>query len=92
MKKTEKPKPKGRKPAEGDQRQFLTTMDPEVIKGVKLAAIEDDTTASIVLGNGRERMAGATRLEGEEDLTAILLSSERVWKSKKGAGEKCCRR
>jgi hypothetical protein len=49
MKKMEKPKPKGRKPAEGDRRQFLTTMDPEVIKGVKLAAIEDDTTASIVL-------------------------------------------
>jgi hypothetical protein len=49
MKKTEKPKSKGRKPAEGDRRQFLTTMDPEVIKGVKLAAIEDDTTASMVL-------------------------------------------
>jgi hypothetical protein len=49
MKKTEKPKPKGRKPAEGDRRQFLTTIDQEVIKGVKLAAIEDDTTASVVL-------------------------------------------
>jgi hypothetical protein len=37
---------KGRKPAEGAKRQFLTTMDPEVIKAIKTAAIEDDTTAS----------------------------------------------
>ena len=37
---------KGRKPAEGDKRQFLLTMDPEVIKNIKLAAIEDDTSAS----------------------------------------------
>lgn len=48
MKKPAKSK-KGRKPPEGHKRQFLTTMDPEVIKGVKLAAIEDDTTASVVL-------------------------------------------
>jgi len=31
-------------------------------------------------------MAGATRLEGEEDLTAILLSSERVWNSNRAQG------
>lgn len=45
---TEKKTPlrKGRKPAEGDKRQFLLTMDPEVIKNIKLAAIEDDTSAS----------------------------------------------
>ncbi len=41
-----KPLRKGRKPAEGDKRQFLLTMDPEVIKNIKLAAIEDDTSAS----------------------------------------------
>jgi hypothetical protein len=33
---------KGRKPAEGDKRQFLTTMDREVI-AVKKAAIEEDS-------------------------------------------------
>jgi hypothetical protein len=49
MRKPTKPKPKGRKPAEGDKRQFLTTMHPEVIKGVKLAAIEEDTSASVIL-------------------------------------------
>ena len=37
---------KGRKPPEGSKRQFLVTMDPEVIKAIKTAAIEDDTTAS----------------------------------------------
>jgi hypothetical protein len=37
---------KGRKPPDGAKRQFLTTMDPEVIKAIKTAAIEDDTTAS----------------------------------------------
>ena len=49
MGKAEKPKPKGRKPPEGDKRQFLTTMDPKVIKSIKLAAIEADTTASAIL-------------------------------------------
>jgi len=48
-KKPKKPKRKGRKPPEGDKRQFLTTMDPEVIKAVKLAAIEDETSASLIL-------------------------------------------
>jgi hypothetical protein len=37
---------KGRKPPEGDKRQFLVTMGPETIK---TAAIEDDTTASEVM-------------------------------------------
>jgi hypothetical protein len=49
MKKPTKPKPKGRKPAEGDKRQFLTTMDPDVIKSIKLAAIEEETSASVIL-------------------------------------------
>ena len=49
MKKPTKPKPKGRKPAEGDKRQFLTTMDPDVIKAIKMAAIEDETSASVIL-------------------------------------------
>lgn len=37
---------KGRKPPEGEKRQFLATMNPEVIKAIKLAAIEDDKSAS----------------------------------------------
>jgi hypothetical protein len=49
MKEPKKPLPKGRKPAEGNKRQFLTTMDPEVIKAVKLAAIEKETSASVIL-------------------------------------------
>jgi hypothetical protein len=38
---------KGRKPAEGEKRQILLTMDPEIIKKIKLAAIEDDSSASV---------------------------------------------
>lgn len=44
-----KPLRRGRKPAEGDKRKFLATMDPEIIKALKLAAIEDDTSASEAL-------------------------------------------
>jgi hypothetical protein len=40
---------RGRKPAEGDKRKFLATLDPEVIKAMKLAAIEDETSASEIL-------------------------------------------
>jgi hypothetical protein len=37
-----RPLREGRKPAEGHKRQFLLTMDhPEVIKAIKLAAIEN---------------------------------------------------
>jgi hypothetical protein len=49
MKEPEKLVRKGLKPAEGDKRQFLTTMDPEVIKSVKKAAIEEETSASVIL-------------------------------------------
>jgi len=44
-----KPLRKGRKPAEGDKRQFLATLDPELIKAIKLAAIEDETSASEIV-------------------------------------------
>ena len=37
---------RGRKPAEGDKRNSLQTLDPEVVKAMKLAAIGDDTSAS----------------------------------------------
>jgi hypothetical protein len=46
MTESEKTRLKGRKPPEGDKRQFLVTMGPETIKAIKTAAIEDDTTAS----------------------------------------------
>jgi len=46
----EKPARKGRKAAgAANKRQFLTTMAPDVIKAVKQAALEDDTTASVIL-------------------------------------------
>lgn len=47
--KAERPIWKGRKPAEGDERQFLATMDPDVIKPIKLAAVEDEKSASEIL-------------------------------------------
>jgi Ribbon-helix-helix protein, copG family len=37
---------KGRKPPPGDKRQFLTSIDPEVIRAIKQAAIGLDKTAS----------------------------------------------
>jgi hypothetical protein len=49
MAEQKKPLRRGRKPADGDKRKFLATMDPEIIKALKLAAIEDDTTASEAL-------------------------------------------
>jgi hypothetical protein len=49
MNEPNKPLRKGRKPANGEKRQFLATMDPDVIKAVKKAAIEDETSASEIL-------------------------------------------
>jgi len=43
------PSRRGRKPPEGDKRQFLTSMDPDVIKAIKQAAIDKDRTASDVM-------------------------------------------
>jgi len=43
-------KRKGRKPAGGGaKRQFLATMDPELIKKIKTAAIQTDVSASEIL-------------------------------------------
>ncbi|MEY9416815.1 hypothetical protein ABIF69_003257 [Bradyrhizobium japonicum] len=41
----------GRKPPPGaeDRRQFLAVMDAKVIKGIKVAAAEEDVTASVLL-------------------------------------------
>jgi hypothetical protein len=46
---------KGRKPTEGDKRQLLLSMDAEVIKNIKLAAVEDDTTASATMENAAKQ-------------------------------------
>jgi hypothetical protein len=46
----DKPSPRrGRKPPEGDKRQFLTSMDPDVIRAIKQAALDVDRTASDVM-------------------------------------------
>ena len=48
---TEKKKPalKGRAPPEGDKRQFLLSIEARIIKAIKLAAMEDDMTASALM-------------------------------------------
>ena len=40
---------RGRKPPDGEKKQFLSSMDPEVIRAIKVAAAAMDTTASQVL-------------------------------------------
>jgi hypothetical protein len=46
----EKKRPlRGRKPPGGERRQFLTTMDPDVVRQIKQAAIGLDRTASDVM-------------------------------------------
>jgi Ribbon-helix-helix protein, copG family len=66
MAEQKKPLRRGRKPAEGDKRKFLATMDPEIIKALKLAAIEDDTSASEALEEAAaqwlERRKGSRRI------------------------------
>jgi hypothetical protein len=42
-------KKRGRRPPDGEKKQFLSSMDPDVIRGVKVAAAALDTTASLVL-------------------------------------------
>jgi hypothetical protein len=46
--KKKQPTPLKRRPI-GDRRQFLTMMSPDLIKSIKLAAIEDDRPASAVI-------------------------------------------
>ena len=46
----DKPSPRrGRKPPEGEKRQFLTTMDPDVIRAIKQVALDLDRTASDIM-------------------------------------------
>jgi hypothetical protein len=47
-KSTAKAKP-GRKPPDGTKKQFLSSMDPEVIRSIKVAAAALETTASQLL-------------------------------------------
>jgi hypothetical protein len=46
--KTEKPR-RGRKPPDGNKRQFLSSMDADVIRDIKVAAVGLDKSASQVL-------------------------------------------
>jgi predicted transcriptional regulator len=39
----------GRKAPEGAKKQFLTSMDPEIIRRIKAAAALRDRTASVIL-------------------------------------------
>jgi hypothetical protein len=69
MTEPEKTRLKGRKPPEGEKRQFLVTMGPETIKAIKAiktAAIEDDTTASELDGRSRQPVAGAAEVKAKE--------------------------
>lgn len=71
MSEEKKPVRKGRKPAEGDKRQILLTMDPEVIKRIKLAAIEDDSSASVAMEEAarewlERRASKAKKFRGRE--------------------------
>jgi hypothetical protein len=40
---------KDRKPSSGDTRNFFATMSADIIKAIKQAALDDDTTASAIL-------------------------------------------
>ncbi len=40
---------KGRRPPSGEKRQFLISMDPAVVRAIKVAALEDDMTASAIM-------------------------------------------
>lgn len=44
-----KPATRGRKPPEGEKKQLLTSLDPDVIRRIKAAAALRDTTASLVM-------------------------------------------
>jgi hypothetical protein len=58
---------KGRKPPEGDKRQFLVTMGPATIKAVKTAAIEDDTTASEVMEEAANQWLERRKSKAKKD-------------------------
>ena len=40
---------RGRKPPAGEKRQFLTSMDPDIVRRIKAAAALRDKTASMLL-------------------------------------------
>ena len=44
-----KPVTRGRRSPDGEKRQFLTSMDPDVIRRIKSAAALRDKTASLML-------------------------------------------
>jgi hypothetical protein len=57
------PSRRGRKPPEGDKKQFLTSMDPDVIKAIKQAAIDKDRTASDVMEEAAKQWLARHKLK-----------------------------
>jgi hypothetical protein len=55
----------GRKPPAGTKKQFLTSMDPEVIRRIKAAALKD-RTVSLVLEEAAREVARAA--SGREEV------------------------
>jgi hypothetical protein len=51
----------GRKPPDGAKKQFLSSMDPEVIRAIKVAAAELDKNASQVLEEAAKEWLGRYR-------------------------------
>jgi hypothetical protein len=64
---TKSPK-RGKAPLRQQKRNFFATMSAEVIKSIKRAALEDDTTASEILEAAAKdwltRRAGERRIKG----------------------------
>ena len=55
----DKPPPRrGRKPPVGEKRQFLTTMDPDVIRAIKQVALDLDRTASDLMEEAAKQWLG----------------------------------
>ena len=55
---------KGRKPAKGEKKQFLTTIDPEIIRQIKQAAIGLDRTASEIMEEAAKNWLALQKSEG----------------------------
>ena len=56
---------RGRKPPEGVKKQFLTSMDPEVIRRIKAAAVMRDITASQALETAAKEWLDRNEAKGK---------------------------
>jgi len=85
MKDQKRPLRWGRKPDDGENCKFLATLDPDVIKALKLAAIEDDTSASDVLENAAKEWLEKPKKSTDAD---VLDTGELVMLLRKGVSER----